>query len=67
MSVEIISTAILIIMVYLAIYCLIDRICKCCETCAAYKASGPAFRDFIMKKNLSQSLDEFQKIFKGDK
>jgi hypothetical protein len=37
----IIQIGLLILVGYMCLYALIDRICKCAENCAAFKSFGP--------------------------
>lgn len=39
---EIFQIALLIFVGYIILYSLIDRVCKCCENCAMFKAYGKA-------------------------
>lgn len=59
---ETIQLIILIVLVYLCIYNVIDRICKCKETCAEYKA----FADYNKIKNkIEKDENEIEMGFKG--
>lgn len=39
---EIFQIALVIVIAYIAVFMLLDRVCKCCEMCAMYKAYGKA-------------------------
>ena len=37
---EIFQLALIFVIIYIAVFALVDRICKSCEMCAMYKAFG---------------------------
>ena len=43
--------------IWLCIYALVDRICRCCESCALYKSYGA-----YMSKGMPIKIDDFLKV-----
>ena len=51
---EIFQMALLFLIIYIAFYALVDRICRSCEVCAMYKAYGKAVDMNKVEKIMNQ-------------